>query len=184
LRLRKGQFLGLRIDDRATVTAPTMPQRRIEVDLDYEVERAYISVLRRLQFIGDSITCGYGNEVDATPFSLFLLSSRIRIVMQKEKEQSVTFDQGTPPCPFSPSTEDNWQTYGPMTATALQGLSRRSDKYYIVISDSYAFLQPSITSKRTVEWGWSAITGTRTSLLSYRFRRSGTGPCAPSQLCT
>jgi hypothetical protein len=41
-----------------------------------------------LEFYGDSITCGYGNE-------------------------------GTPPCDFTAGTENNWLSWGPMTARAL-----------------------------------------------------------------
>jgi len=63
-------FKGFYIDDGARLLSPApRPNRRIEI-------------------IGDSISCGFGNE-------------------------------GTFPCPFTPETENNWLTYGPLTARSL-----------------------------------------------------------------
>jgi lysophospholipase L1-like esterase len=66
-----GTFVGFELDDGASLVplSTPLPTRKIEV-------------------IGDSITCGYG-------------------------------DLGTYPCSFSATTEDNYLSYGPVTARAL-----------------------------------------------------------------
>jgi len=63
-------FMGVSVDNNATLLPP--PARSS----------------RRIEFLGDSITCGYGNL-------------------------------GVPPCNFTPVTEENYVSYGPVTARAL-----------------------------------------------------------------
>ncbi|MCS6823905.1 MAG: GDSL-type esterase/lipase family protein [Cytophagaceae bacterium] len=66
-----GEFLGLEIESgKSLLPLENIPQRKIE-------------------FIGNSITCGYGNEGDSKD------------------------------CPFSPETENNYMAYGAITARAL-----------------------------------------------------------------
>ncbi|KYR02412.1 esterase [Tieghemostelium lacteum] len=100
------QFYGLIADDGVSVS-------------EYQFQQS-----RKIEIIGDSITCGYGNL-------------------------------GVNPCPFTPATEDNYLTYGVMTAQALnaefyieawsgKGVVRNFDYPNITSPDTLPDLYPAI----------------------------------------
>jgi len=91
---------------------------------------------RKIEFIGDSITCGYGNE-------------------------------GKYPCHFTAETEDNFQTYGPMTAKVFgadyhleawsgKGVVRNYGYPNITSPDPFPIYYPrTLATNETSRWNFS-----------------------------